>query len=403
MRKESTYIEPLEHRLLLSASLKHEALVVPNSHVLPAVVGTAPAGFTPAQIRRAYGFDNVTFGDGTIQGDGEGQTIAIVDAYNQTNITSDLGVFNQAFSLPAMDGQNGNPTFSVVLQPQQPVKYHGKWVTPTIPTNASWAVEVSLDVEWAHAIAPQANIMLFEAADNTYTNMLTMIDTARKTANVSVVSMSFSGTESSTELSRDAYLTTPAGHGGITFVACTGDVGAPAQWPATNPNVVSVGGTTLTTDADGNYISESGWSGSGGGVSAYENKPAYQSALPYTMRATPDISYNAAQASHYSVYDTITTPSGSSGWITVYGTSAGAPQVSALVAIANQGRAQLGQPTLDGAQTLNLIYAAPSTDFHDIVTGGSTGTPAYPATPGYDLATGLGTPFADSLIKDLLA
>jgi subtilase family serine protease len=383
--------------------MKHEPTFVPQSHVEPAVVGTAPAGFTPAQIRRAYGFDNITFGDGTIKGDGEGQTIAIVDAYNDPNITSDLAVFNDTFALPAMDGQNGDPTFSVVLQPQQPVKVKGKWVTPTIPTNASWALEASLDVEWAHAIAPQANIVLLEAADSTYPNMLTMIDTARKMANVSVVSMSFSGAESSTELYRDTYLTTPAGHTGFTFVACTGDVGAPAQWPATNPNVVSVGGTTLTTDADGNYISESAWSGSGGGVSAYENKPAYQSALPYTMRATPDIAYNGAQASHYSVYDTITTPSGNSGWITVYGTSAGAPQVSALIAIANQGRALLGKAALDSAQALDMIYAAPSTDFHDIVTGGSTGTPAYPATPGYDLATGLGSPFADSLIKDLLA
>jgi subtilase family serine protease len=403
MRKDSTYFEPLEHRLLLSASLKHEPTFVPQSHVEPAVVGTAPAGYTPAQIRRAYGFDNVTFGDGALQGDGAGQTIAIVDAYNQPNITSDLSVFNQTFALPAMDGTNGNPTFSVVQQPQKPVKVKGKLVTPTIATNASWALEASLDVEWAHAIAPKANIVLYEATDNTYPNMLTMIDTARNNANVSVVSMSFSGTESSTELSRDTYLTTPAGHTGITFVACTGDVGAPAQWPATNPNVVSVGGTTLTTDADGNYVSESGWSGSGGGVSAYENKPAFQSALPYTTRATPDLSYNADKLSHYSVYDTITTTSGNSGWITVYGTSAGAPQISALIAIANQGRALLGQSTLNSAQTLGLIYAAPSTDFHDIVTGGSTGTPAFPATPGYDLVTGLGSPFADSLIKDLLA
>jgi subtilase family serine protease len=403
MHRESTRFETLEHRLLLSASLKHASFLTPDSHVTPAVVGTVPAGFTPAQIRRAYGFDNVTFGDGTIPGDGAGQTIAIVDAYNQPNISSDLSVFNQTFALPAMDGKNGNPTFSVVQQPQKPVKVKGKMVTPPIATNASWALEVSLDVEWAHAIAPKANIILFESTDNSYANMLPMIDMARNTPNVAVVSMSFGSVESSTELSRDAYLTTPAGHNGITFVASTGDVGAPAQWPSSSPSVVAVGGTTLTTDADGNYVSESGWSGSGGGVSAYENKPSFQSALPYTMRATPDLSYNADKLSHYSVYDTITTTSGNSGWITVYGTSAGAPQISALLAIADQGRALQGQSTLNSAQTLGLIYAAPSADFHDIVTGGSTGAPAFPATQGYDLATGLGSPFSDLLIKDLLA
>src|SRR4051794_22555322 len=229
-----------------------------------------------------------------------------------------------------MDGENGNPSFSAVLQPQQPVKVKGKLVTPTIATDPSWALEVSLDVEWAHVIAPKANIILFEATDATYPNMLAMIDTARNIPGVSVVSMSFSGTESTTELSRDPYLTTPAGHTGVTFMACTGDVGSPAQWPACSPNAVAVGGTTLTTDADGNYLSESGWSGSGGGVSLYESKPSFQSALPYAMRATPDVSYNADRASAFSVYDSITTPNGNSGWLRVYGTSAGAPQISAL-------------------------------------------------------------------------
>src|SRR4051794_17191333 len=104
MQDKPLFIELLEHRRLLSAAIAHGDAVVPDSHVVPGVVGTAPGGFTPAQIRHAYGFDKVVFGDGTIVGDGSGQTIAIIDAYNDTNITSDLAAFNQAFSLPAMDG-----------------------------------------------------------------------------------------------------------------------------------------------------------------------------------------------------------------------------------------------------------------------------------------------------------
>src|SRR5258708_10427628 len=179
-----------------------------------------------------------------------------------------------------MDGKNGDPTFSVVLQPQQPVKVKGKLVTPTIPTDASWAVEVSLDVQWAHAIAPEANIVLLEAATSSSADMYAMVNTARNMPNVSVVSMSWSSrAEFATETANDSYFTTPTWHTPITFVACSNDWGAPAVYPSASPNVISVGGTTLSIDTAGNYLSESGWSGSGRGVSAYEPAPAYQSAL----------------------------------------------------------------------------------------------------------------------------
>jgi len=119
MKAKPLFIELLEHRRLLSASIEHGDAVLPNSHVVPGVVGTAPAGFTPAQIRRAYGFDRVVFGDGTIAGDGTGQTIAIIDAYNDPNIKSDLAVFNQTFSLPAMDGIKvaAHDTMRAVIDP----------------------------------------------------------------------------------------------------------------------------------------------------------------------------------------------------------------------------------------------------------------------------------------------
>jgi hypothetical protein len=234
--------------------------------------------------------------------------------------------------------------------------------------------------------------------------MYAMVDAARNAAGVSVVSMSFSSQgEFAGETSYDYHFTTPAGHAPVTFVGCTNDWGAPAVYPAASPNVVSVGGTSLTIDANGNYLSESAWTGSGGGVSAYEPAPAYQSALGFSGRATPDIAYNAAKESRVSVYDSITTPNGNTGWITVGGTSAGAPQIAAMVAIANQGRALAGKPALESRQTLSLIYAAPDADFHDVVSGASTGTPTYAAAVGYDLATGRGSPFSDLLMEDLLA
>jgi subtilase family serine protease len=399
MQVESNRVESLEARCLLSASLKHaEPVMVPNYELAPAYVGTAPAAMTPAQVRRAYGFDNVSLG--SIQGDGRGQTIAIVDAFDDTAIASDLAVFSTTFGLPAMDGLNGNPKFTVVKQPQP--KPGKKYAMPT--NDPSWSVEAALDVEWAHAIAPRANIILFEAMSTSAADMYRMVDAARNTAGVSVVSMSFSTrAEFADEASYDFHFTTPAGHTPVTFVACTNDWGAPAVYPASSPNVVAVGGTSLTVDASGNYLSESAWTGSGGGVSVYEPAPWYQSSLGFAGRATPDIAYNGAGESAVSVYDSIPTSTGNSGWIKVWGTSAGAPQVSAMIAIANQGRALAGKPALESQQTLGILYAAPSTDFHDVVTGASAGTPSYEATVGYDLATGRGSPFSDLLINDLLA
>jgi subtilase family serine protease len=384
---------------------------VPAAHVVPAKKPTptptptptpnpTPTGDTPAQIRHAYGFDQITFTDptgATIAGDGSGQTIAIVDATDDTYIASDLATFDQQFGLPAMDGLNGDPTFTVVKQPNSST-------TKMTTNNASWAVEIALDVQWAHAIAPKANIVLYESLDTLNTDMYTMVDQARSNPAVSAISMSWDSTDKSIDASLDYHFTSPSGHIPITFVAASGDFGAPVGYPAASPNVVSVGGTQLTTDTLGNYVSETGWSGSGGGVSPYEPVPDYQSrlGLGFTGRAAPDVSYNGAQPSHVSVYDSVVTTNNTVGWINVYGTSAGTPQWAALVAIADQGRALAAKPTLGSEDTLRLLYSSPPSDFHDILTGTSTGTPNYTAGPGYDLVTGIGTPVANALVQDLL-
>jgi subtilase family serine protease len=346
-----------------------------------------PGGFSPAQISQAYGFNRITFNDGTVQGDGTGQTIAIVDAYSQPDISSDLQTFDATYGLPAP------PNFTVVNQ-------NGGTSLPA--ADQGWGLEISLDVEWAHAMAPKANILLVEADSNSYLNLMTAVNYARNQPNVSVVSMSWGGGEWTSESYYDSYFTTPSGHKGVSFVASSGDSGSSGapEFPSVSPNVLAVGGTQLTTDAAGNYQSEVGWSGSGGGLSTVEGQPGYQRGVvtqSSTLRAVPDVSYNGSNNSPFAVYDTTSY----GGWIQVYGTSAGAPQWAALIAIANQGRQLAGKGTLDGAtQTLPTLYQLPQSDFHDI-TSGSNG--AYSAGPGYDLVTGRGSPFADRVVAGLVS
>ncbi len=336
---------------------------------------------TPAQVRHAYGVDQASYnvGSRTVVGDGSGQTIAIVDAYHDPYIAQDLQNFDRQFGLPAP------PSFRQY--------YYGS----ANNINDGWSFETALDVEWAHAIAPKANILLIEAASSSGQDMYTAVNWVRQQAGVSVVSMSWGAPEWSGETGADGYLRTPSGHNGITFVASAGDQGGQRLFPAMSPNVVAVGGTVLSADGSGNYQRESAWSAGGGGVSNYEGEPGFQrSVQSYGRRSGPDVAYNAGTG----VYVAWTKPSSrQQGWYSATGTSAGAPQWAAIIAIADQIRVAAGEHTLDGAsQTLYGLYNSAMTgDFHDI-TSGSNG---YAARSGYDLATGRGTPYASKVILDL--
>jgi hypothetical protein len=365
--------DPLEVRTLLSASPAD--LVLHPTYLLAASGGPSPAGYSPATIQHAYGFDQVALAGGAA-GTGAGQTIAIVDAYDDPNIANDLTAFDQQFGLPAP------PSFSKV------------YASGTAPaTNTGWSTEISLDVEWAHAIAPAANLVLVEARSANDNDLMSAVDKARNLSGVSVISMSWGTNEFSGETSDDSHFLTPTGHQGITFVASSGDNAAPGLWPAFSPNVLSVGGTSLDL-SNGNYSSETAWSGSGGGTSQYEPEPSYQQGVQSSgFRDSPDVAYDADPQTGFSVYDSVGT---SNPWQVVGGTSAAAPQWAGLIAIADQGRALLSEGSLDGAQS--AVYQLPATDFHDIV-GGSNG---FPATAGYDLATGLGTPLANLVIPGLI-
>jgi hypothetical protein len=391
-RKLALRLELLEDRTLLSGfaqSLANPGYIIYHPSGSAGPLGTSgPTGTTPTQIRHAYGFDQISF-PGASKADGSGTTIAIVDAYDDPNIANDLQQFDAKFNIP-------NPTFTKVDQ-------NGGTNYPS--ADSGWASEIALDVEWSHAIAPGAKILLVEASDNSFNNLLSAVSFAANQPGVVAVSMSWGGGEFSSETGFDSTFVTPSGHSGVTFLASSGDSGAPPIYPGTSPNVVAVGGTTLNVDSSGNIVSESGWNGSGGGISTVESQPAYQKGVvtqSSTRRTNPDVAYDANPNTGFPVYDSYNNGT-ATPWSQFGGTSDAAPQWAGLIAIADQGRALAGKGTLDGrSQTLPMLYQLSVADFHDIITGSSQGSPVYSAGSGYDLVTGRGTPLANKIVADLV-
>ena len=349
-----------------------------------------PSGYTPAEITAAYGLNDITFTSSSgakVTGNGAGETIALIEMYNDPNLQSDLATFDAKYGLPT-------PTLTVDNQAGS-------------QTNSGWALEESLDVEWAHAIAPGANILVVEAAPSysesqELQNMLNAVNTARNTAGVVAVSMSWGFNEMPNESSYDSYFETPAGHEGVTFIASSGDSGV-AEYPSASPNVLSVGGTTLNLTSAGAYSSETAWADSGGGYSAFEAEPTYQASVQSSgARSTPDVAFDADPNTGVEVYST--PPGASTGsWQVVGGTSVGAPSWAGIIAIVDQGRALAGEGSLDGAtQTLPALYAAASasssTDFNSVASaptlGGFGGFPGFGGfTSSYWGGFGLGFGF----------
>ena len=359
---------------------------------------SSQVGLTPQQILGAYGIDSIKVG--SLIGNGEGQTIVIVDAYDNPSfvsssdpnyVNSDLYKFNHYFGLPDFGGP-GQPTFLKLDQ------FGG---TSYPAGNKGWGTEIALDVEWAHVIAPKANIVLIEANSNFDADlMLTAVNTARNLSGASVVSMSFGGSESADDLFSNSLFLTPANHPGVTFVAASGDSGSPGLYPAYSPNVLAVGGTTLTLSGL-NYAGETAWSGSGGGQSASELAPVYQDGVQSsTRRQMPDVAFDADPSSGVAVYDSYG-QGASTPWVQVGGTSLSSPCWAGLIAIVNQIRASQGLSSLDGqTETLPGIYSLQAADFHDITSGGNGG---FSAGAGYDEVTGRGSPVANILVPALAA
>jgi subtilase family serine protease len=422
--------------------------------------------FSPAAINASYN-EAPLFAKGL---NGGGQTIAIVDAIGSETIRHDLHVFDQAFGVQAMCGEEGvrcapgMPTFSEMQQgvtssnPQPP--NHG---TRSM-SHEVWALETSLDVEWAHAVAPGANILLMTTAPNEtlgvqgLPNFMKAEDTVIENHLAGVISQSFASAEEAfsnqQSLLNLRFAFKDALANGVTVLGASGDSGTanivkeptknPAtipfptvQWPASDPLVTGVGGTYLCTDANtGTSVDsapppaichafpgqrELSWVDSGGGFSHVFSRPSFQdtlpagsTAIPATQRGVPDVAYQASAGTGVLVYITNPGYTGipcggtlcSSGWYVVGGTSSGSPQWAGLVSIADQIN---GGPLGWLNPALYKIGADPARyamDFFDVTTGRANQTvatiPGYSASTGWDPVTGLGTPNAAILLPDLV-
>jgi len=351
----------------------------PHLHFHPNA-STAPVGYVPAQIRHAYGLDLLANG-------GAGQVIGIVDAYGSPTLQNDLNVFSGKFGLPTN-------TIQIV--------YAG---AKSSTINAGWALETSLDVEWAHALAPKAKIVVAVANSASTSSLLAAVDAAVN-AGATIVTMSWGGSEFSSESVYETHFNKK----GVTFLASSGDNGAGTSWPAASPSVVSVGGTSLYLDATGNLTApETGWSGSGGGFSTYFKRPVWQNGWQTkTTRAFPDVSLVANPSTGVTVYDS-TPYSGQSGWFQVGGTSASCPMWGAILALANEQRVAAKKATLTGADSVLYTIAGSTSSsgsalygyfFFDVTAGNNGG---FSATPKFDEVTGLGTPVTVNLVPGLAA
>ena len=372
---------------------------------------TNPAGcYGPTQIRAAYGIDKLAK-HGL---DGKGRTIVIVDSFQSPTIAHDLATFDALFGLP-------DPKLNIIAP---------DGLTPfdeNDPNHVGWAGEITLDVEWAHAVAPAATIDLVLAKTNNDADILSATKYAVDHNLGDVISQSFGEAEQCMDpaiFAAQHKLFEEASAKGITLLASSGDQGAAqptcdntsffkaASTPASDPNVTGVGGTRLVADGvTGAYSSESVWnepdfaSAGGGGLSVKFGAPRYQFAQHLPSRGVPDIAYNAA------IIGGVLAVWSSSGQgadlvFRFGGTSAGSPQWAGLVALTDQLRHGRVGAINDALYALALSPTVYKTLFHDVTVGdntyhGDVTVDGFAAKKGWDAASGLGSPKADLLVPAL--
>ena len=397
--------------------------------------------YDPYQLRHAYGVDTLISGGFT----GAGKTIVIVDAFSHPNIDSQLAFFNTYYGLPQMNAGPGTPTFTQVT-PDGPG-----------PLDAGWAEEISLDVEWAHGIAPGANIVLELAKDNSDVALISALNDAINNNRGDVVSMSFGESDTCLGPSLSAawhQAFVNATKKGITLFASAGDQGAAqpscdgSTWiqstssPASDPLVTGVGGTELhaadyclsvlgcdpaTNPAPGTYLSEIGWNegppygdfqsffgnteAGGGGYSTVWDEPAYQrGTFRNAGRGVPDVSYNGAI--YHGVLTYLDIPGIPVGFYRFGGTSAGSPQWAAITAIADQAAGhnygfinaalyKIGKNSGDYANSFHDVTSGTNSALEFDASGAAVIIQGYNAGTGWDAFTGLGSPRAAAVVTEL--
>ncbi|MCA1832881.1 MAG: S8 family serine peptidase [Actinobacteria bacterium] len=327
------------------------------------LTASGPVGFTPQHLQAAYVTPSSTAG--------RGQTVAVVAAYDAPNVEADLGVYRSQFGLPPCTSASG--CFRKVDQ---------KGGTKYPRADDRWAQEIALDLDMVSAVCPNCKILLVEAASSSFSDLGAAVDRAASLGAVAI-SNSYGGPEFSAQTT--AKYASHYNHPGVAITASSGDGGYGVQFPAASAHVTAVGGTTLVPDSTtARGFTESAWAGSGSGCSAYTPKPAWQRDVGCPRRAVADVAAVADPGvAVYSSYPY----QGRSGWLTIGGTSVGAPLIAAMYALAGN-TAQLSPPYAGS------LYSHPDSLF-DVATGtnGSCAV-AYlcAAGVGYDGPTGLGAP-----------
>ena len=419
---------PKAHRITVNPQVSPAGKLAPKSVTFscqnrPMDGSLGPRCYQAAQIQRAYDITPLLH-----QGiNGHGRTIVIIDAYGSPTIASDLQTFDSVMGLP-------DPNFTEIA-PQGAPPFN-----PNDDNQVGWAVETSLDVEWAHATAPGANIVLAVAASNEDSDILATTKYVIDNNLGDVISQSFGEAEQCMDpqlLSQQHRLFAKAVSKGVTLFASSGDSGASqpactgdgalfaASTPASDPNVTGVGGTTLFADTStGAYQDETAWTEpfgcnppavaltdvncSGGGFSILYDRPDYQDGANHSRaRGVPDVAYNAGVSGGVLVYmeflnEILDAPPGT--FFIVGGTSAGSPQWAGLAADADQyGHHRMGNinPELyDIAHNGHF-----SAGLHDITVGNNDvaeiGGNGFNAHRGWDPVTGLGSPDAAKLLPTL--
>jgi len=355
----------------------------------PQVVGPPYAGYLyedPASIACIYKLVKVLTGCNpnlvTRNPTGGAKALAVVDAYDDANATSDLTVFSAQFGLTAITSSN----FQIVFAPfggSTPGSCTGPATRPSSAGSSGWDVEEALDIEYAHAMAPGAKLYLVEAQSAGLLDLFCAVTVASNIVGAATggdVSMSWGGGEFSDETAGDSTFTTS----GVVYFASTGD-GPGVSYPSASPNVVAVGGTTLSTNTGtGKFTREDVWQYTGGGLSAYESRPTYQNgieAIVGSQRGVPDV---AAVANPYTgvwVYDTLE----GGTWYVVGGTSVAAPVWAGIVNAA-------GSFAASSNAELTELYGDVKTDFTDITQGWCGVYMGNSAATGWDFCSGLGSP-----------
>jgi subtilase family serine protease len=323
-----------------------------------------PSGYGPTDLRSAYALPSTTAGSG--------QTVAIVDAFNDPHAAADLAVYRSQYGLPACTAASG--CFKQVSQTG----------TSTLPkTNAGWATEESLDMDMVSSVCPLCHIILVEATTASNTNLGLAVDEAAKLG-ANAISNSYGGSDVS-----DATWGKYYDHPGIAVTASAGDSGYGVSYPASSTYVTGVGGTTLRTASNSRGWTETAWNGTGSGCGAHNAKTSGQGTVTTscTHKAVADVSAVANPSTGVAVYDS-TAYSGSVGWQVYGGTSVASPIIASVYALAG----------VSANDNPSQPYAHASSLFD--VTSGSNGTCTTKvwctAGTGWDGPTGLGTPDGDA-------